>query len=186
MSNSPEGASAERCWRSASFLGGLIVSLFAVAGDLFQAEDVAGLFGAAPSVALTTLAIAYATKGSPNVAVEARSMVLGSVAFSSSTVSCASRRRGRNGRRCGRGGARVGRLGRRRLLVVGAAVARSRRHDTERERRTDQEDDVLGARRAVPPSAGVVPPGTGLITHYIGPSSGGLFLAFPRRSCRRA
>ena len=63
------------------FLGGLIVSLFAVAGDLFKPKTFAGLFGAAPSVALTTLAIAYATKGSPYVAVEARSMVLGSVAF---------------------------------------------------------------------------------------------------------
>jgi hypothetical protein len=38
-------------------LDGVIVSLFAVLGDLFRPKSFAGLFGAAPSVALATLAL---------------------------------------------------------------------------------------------------------------------------------
>ncbi len=63
------------------FLGGLIVSLFSVSGDLFKPKTCAGLFGAAPSVALATLGIAYVARGAQYVTIEARSMVLGCVAF---------------------------------------------------------------------------------------------------------
>jgi hypothetical protein len=62
-------------------LGGLIVSAFALVGNLFKPKTFAGLFGAAPSVALTTLGIAYVGKGADYVAIEARSMVLGSAAL---------------------------------------------------------------------------------------------------------
>jgi hypothetical protein len=62
-------------------LGGLIVSAFALIGELFTPKTFAGMFGAAPSVALATLSMAYASKGSAFVADEARSMILGAVAF---------------------------------------------------------------------------------------------------------
>ena len=38
--------------------GGVVVSAFAMLGDLLRPKSFAGLFGAAPSVALTTLGIA--------------------------------------------------------------------------------------------------------------------------------
>lgn len=62
-------------------LGGVIVSLFSVVGDVFKPKTFAGLFGAAPSVALTTLAISYATEGPGEVAELGRSMLLGALAF---------------------------------------------------------------------------------------------------------
>jgi hypothetical protein len=61
--------------------GGVVVSAFAVLGDLFKPKSFAGLFGAAPSVALATLGLAVATEGRSYAATEARSMVGGAVAF---------------------------------------------------------------------------------------------------------
>jgi hypothetical protein len=61
--------------------GGVIVSLFAVLGDVLRPKSFAGLFGAAPSVALATLPIGFWTKGADYIAVEARSMVLGALAL---------------------------------------------------------------------------------------------------------
>ena len=69
-------------------LGGLIVSLFAAAGEMFKPKTFAGLFGAAPSVALASLAIAYWTKGNAYVAIAARSMMLGAMAFVAYGVAC--------------------------------------------------------------------------------------------------
>jgi Protein of unknown function (DUF3147) len=62
-------------------VGGLVVSTFAVLGDLFQPKSFAGLFGAAPSVALASLGLVVLSKGKIYAAVEARSMILGGVAF---------------------------------------------------------------------------------------------------------
>jgi hypothetical protein len=62
-------------------LGGVIVSVFSVVGDVFEPKTFAGLFGAAPSIALTTLALAYAHGGAGEVATLGRSMMLGGVAF---------------------------------------------------------------------------------------------------------
>jgi uncharacterized membrane protein (GlpM family) len=62
-------------------VGGALVSVFALLGDLFRPKSFAGLFAAAPSVALATLALAAATRGSSYVALEARSMVVGCVAL---------------------------------------------------------------------------------------------------------
>jgi hypothetical protein len=42
--------------------GGLIVSAFAILGDLLRPKSFAGLFGAAPSIALATLTMAVFTK----------------------------------------------------------------------------------------------------------------------------
>jgi hypothetical protein len=62
-------------------LGGSTVSLFAVAGGAWKPKTFAGIFGAAPSMAMVSLAIAYVTKGKAYVAVETRSMMLGAVAL---------------------------------------------------------------------------------------------------------
>ena len=62
-------------------IGGVSVSLFAVIGDLFKPKSFAGLFGAAPSVALATLALTIASEGVAYASVEARSMMIGAIAF---------------------------------------------------------------------------------------------------------
>jgi hypothetical protein len=61
--------------------GGLVVSAFAVLGDVLRPKSFAGLFGAAPSVALATLSLALAREGSSYVSLEGRSMVLGAIAL---------------------------------------------------------------------------------------------------------
>jgi uncharacterized membrane protein (GlpM family) len=62
-------------------IGGLIVSAFAALGGLFKPKTFAGLFGAAPSVALATLTLTVNQNGISNARVQARSMLMGAVAF---------------------------------------------------------------------------------------------------------
>jgi hypothetical protein len=62
-------------------IGGVVVSAFAVLGDLFKPKSFAGLFGAAPSVALATVGLTVATEGAGYAATEARSMMAGAIAF---------------------------------------------------------------------------------------------------------
>jgi Protein of unknown function (DUF3147) len=62
-------------------VGGIFVSIFALLSDLFRPRRFAGLFGAAPSVALTTLALTIAEHGKQYAATEARSMIAGALAF---------------------------------------------------------------------------------------------------------
>jgi uncharacterized membrane protein (GlpM family) len=62
-------------------VGGLVVSLFAALGNILKPKSFAGLFGAAPSVALATLGLTIATNGRAYAAIEARSMILGAAAF---------------------------------------------------------------------------------------------------------
>lgn len=62
-------------------IGGVAVSLFALIGDLLKPKSFAGLFGAAPSVALATLGLTVASQGAFYAATEARSMIAGAVAF---------------------------------------------------------------------------------------------------------
>ena len=62
-------------------LGGAIVSAFAALGELFEPKTFAGIFGAAPSVAIATLALAFAQHGADYVRLEARSMLVGSAAL---------------------------------------------------------------------------------------------------------
>jgi hypothetical protein len=69
-------------------IGGLIVSIFAVIADVLRPKGFAGLFGAAPSVALATLGLALASEGKLYAAVEARSMIAGAAAFLLYTVGC--------------------------------------------------------------------------------------------------
>jgi hypothetical protein len=61
--------------------GGVIISIFALIGDILKPKSFAGLFGAAPSVALVTLFLTVSTRGQTYASLEARSMVLGGMAF---------------------------------------------------------------------------------------------------------
>ena len=49
--------------------------------DLLKPKSFAGLFGAAPSVALATLGLTAASEGAHYAAIEARSMMAGAIAF---------------------------------------------------------------------------------------------------------
>jgi hypothetical protein len=69
-------------------VGGIVVSLFAAAGELFEPKTFAGLFGAAPSVALGTLALAFLGQGRAYAAIEARSMLVASAALLAYCVTC--------------------------------------------------------------------------------------------------
>jgi len=62
-------------------LGGAIVSMFAAIAEVLKPKSFAGLFGAAPSVALATLGLAYMSHGGEHAAVEGKSMVAGGAAF---------------------------------------------------------------------------------------------------------
>ena len=57
-------------------IGGVVVSLFAILGDVFRPKSFAGLFGAAPSIALATLGLTVVKDGKVYAAVEARSMAI--------------------------------------------------------------------------------------------------------------
>lgn len=61
--------------------GGIAVSAFAALADTLRPKSFAGLFGAAPSIALATLLITLAQAGPSFVAVEGRSMVVGASAL---------------------------------------------------------------------------------------------------------
>ena len=62
-------------------IGGFIVSACAIIGDVLKPKSFAGLFGAAPSVALATLAMTIVSDGPRYAAIEGRSMMAGAVAF---------------------------------------------------------------------------------------------------------
>lgn len=62
-------------------IGGLFVTVFALTGDVFKPKSFAGIFGAAPSVALATLALTISKNGSYFAALEARSMMAGAAAL---------------------------------------------------------------------------------------------------------
>jgi Protein of unknown function (DUF3147) len=62
-------------------IGGIVVSSFAVLGEIFRPKSFAGLFGAAPSIALATFGLTIAKQGKPYAEIEARSMILGAIAF---------------------------------------------------------------------------------------------------------
>src|SRR5690349_23244749 len=62
-------------------IGGAVVSVFAALGDVLRPKSFAGIFGAAPSIALATLALTIHSRGSAYAALEARSMIVGAVAL---------------------------------------------------------------------------------------------------------
>lgn len=64
-----------------TLIGGIVVAAFAQLGDLFKPKRFAGLFGAAPSVALASLALLASKEGNEYAATGARSMMVGAIAF---------------------------------------------------------------------------------------------------------
>jgi uncharacterized membrane protein len=71
-------------------IGGVVVSLFAMLADIFRPRSFAGLFGAAPSIALATLGLTIRHDGKLYAAIEARSMIAGALAMAvyAAIVSC--------------------------------------------------------------------------------------------------
>lgn len=68
------------------FVGGVVVSAFAMFGDILRPKTFAGLFGAAPSVALATLGIAVYRHGAAYAALETHAMVAGAIALAAYSV----------------------------------------------------------------------------------------------------
>ena len=62
-------------------IGGMVVSAFAALGDVLKPKSFAGLFGAAPSIALATLGLTIAANGKMYAVMEARSMIAGALVF---------------------------------------------------------------------------------------------------------
>jgi len=62
-------------------IGGIAVSTFSAIGSVLRPKTFAGLFGAAPSVALATLALTFHKDGHSYAALEGRSMMLGALAL---------------------------------------------------------------------------------------------------------
>jgi len=62
-------------------IGGLAVSAFSLLGEVLKPKSFAGIFGAAPSVALATLGLTFATHPAGYSALEGRSMLAGAAAL---------------------------------------------------------------------------------------------------------
>ena len=62
-------------------IGGAVVSIFSLISDLLKPKTFAGLFGAAPSVALASLGLTVLLDTKVTAAIEARSMILGAAAL---------------------------------------------------------------------------------------------------------
>jgi hypothetical protein len=59
--------------------GGVLVAAFSALGDVLKPKAFAGLFAAAPSVALASLAVTLLTAGPAKAAISSRGMVAGAV-----------------------------------------------------------------------------------------------------------
>ena len=66
--------------------GGLFVVAFALVGEMLQPKRFAGLFSAAPSVALANLIVVIASKGPGVGSANARGMLVGAAAFAVSAA----------------------------------------------------------------------------------------------------
>jgi hypothetical protein len=77
-------------------VGGAVVSGFALVGELWKPKTFCGVFGSAPSVAIVSLALAFAHKGAAYVRDEAPGMMMGAAGMLVYTAACvvAARRRG--------------------------------------------------------------------------------------------
>jgi hypothetical protein len=62
-------------------IGGVVVSVFAILGDMVKPESLGGVFAAAPTIAFATLLLTLHKYGAAYIAIEARSMVGGATAF---------------------------------------------------------------------------------------------------------
>ena len=82
-------------------VGGVVVSAFAMLGDVLRPKSFAGLFGAAPSVALATLGIAVYQHGADYAALQSQAMMAGAIALAVySVVVCHLLVRARAASRC--------------------------------------------------------------------------------------
>jgi hypothetical protein len=77
-------------------LGGALVSIFSLFGELFAPKTFGGIFGAAPSVAVASLALAYAHHGSAYVAREAQTMMIGGIGLLAYATACSALVRSRH------------------------------------------------------------------------------------------
>jgi hypothetical protein len=62
-------------------VGGAVVSAFAMLGDVLRPKSFAGLFAAAPSVALATLGIAVYQHGPHYATLQTQAMIAGAIAL---------------------------------------------------------------------------------------------------------
>jgi uncharacterized membrane protein (GlpM family) len=62
-------------------LGGAVVSAFAAIAEVFEPKSFSGLFGAAPSVAITALALTYLSDGAEATETAARWMLIATPAM---------------------------------------------------------------------------------------------------------
>ncbi len=69
-------------------LGGIVVSAFAALGEVFKPKRFGGMFSAAPSLAIATLAMAFASHGASYAVSEARSMIAGAIAMLVQCAAC--------------------------------------------------------------------------------------------------
>jgi hypothetical protein len=164
-------------------VGGLVVSSFAIVGDVLRPKSFAGLFGAAPSVALATLSLTFWTKGGPYVALEGRSMILGAIALAAySFIVCQLMMRFRWSALAATTAAVSGWLviavGLEHILLSWEMIVRAKfsalKEGSWREYLT---------RFALGGLATVL---AGGVAELFGPSAGGLFLAFPAIFCASA
>lgn len=70
-------------------VGGAVVSFFAVLAEMLRPKSFAGLFSAAPSIALATIGITIARHGAQYAATESRAMPLAAVGFFCYSSACA-------------------------------------------------------------------------------------------------
>ena len=64
-----------------SLIGGVVVSAFAVLGDMIKPNSLGGTTAAAPAIALASMGLMLHQQGKAYTALEARSMVAGAIAF---------------------------------------------------------------------------------------------------------
>ena len=69
------------CRSSRRWLSNAAVSAFSILGDALRPKSFAGLFGAAPSIALATFLITLSQSGAEFAALEGRSMIVGAFAL---------------------------------------------------------------------------------------------------------
>jgi uncharacterized membrane protein (GlpM family) len=62
-------------------IGGLVVIAFSILGDIFKPKSLGGIFAAAPTIALASISLTAHRQGLAYVSFEARSMIVGALAF---------------------------------------------------------------------------------------------------------
>jgi len=69
-------------------LGGVAVSLFSALAEIFRPKTFSGILGAAPAVALVSLALTFEQRGSSVVRDHARGMICGGAGFLAYACAC--------------------------------------------------------------------------------------------------